>query len=199
MINNFEQIKRILKFEDDEFYHIQIIKRRKDTGNENMKSGQLHIKTYTVSSINYLNSKEEEIIDICLKNNARAYINLNVKTNKQVAYKMLQQLSNLITSENYNCSNLYNSCISKCKSSRNKSVWIIDIDEDDIKELSVEKLQLLEATIQQSKPDGNKFIDRIETKNGVHILTTVFDTKKLIELFPNIEIKKNSPTILFCN
>lgn len=40
MINNFEQIKSLLKFEDEnEFYFLQIIQRKKDHKESNFKLG----------------------------------------------------------------------------------------------------------------------------------------------------------------
>ena len=40
-MNNFKNIKQLMNFDNEgDFYFIQIIKRRKDDGNEDMKKGE---------------------------------------------------------------------------------------------------------------------------------------------------------------
>ena len=81
-IDNFELIKPLLEFEqeDDEYYVIFILKRRKD--NPEMKDNLKIIKEYYISSVDYLESKKEEIIKLCEIFNARAVINLNKRVIK---------------------------------------------------------------------------------------------------------------------
>ena len=91
IINNFEQIKNLLIFEtDDYFYHLQILKRKKDC-EEHEKKGNNNarcIKTYYITSIEELDSKKNEIIALCEMFTARAYINLNAKSFEKVAYEL---------------------------------------------------------------------------------------------------------------
>lgn len=76
MINNLEQIKGLLVFNsEDDFYHLQIIKRKKE--HPELGSNSYVVKTYYISSIDYLNKKFEEIQVLCQYHNARSCINLN--------------------------------------------------------------------------------------------------------------------------
>ena len=91
IVDNFEQIKKLLVFEtDDYFYHLQILKRKKDC-EEHEKKGNNNarcIKTYYITSIEELESKKNEIITLCELFTARAYINLNAKSFEKVAYEL---------------------------------------------------------------------------------------------------------------
>lgn len=77
-VDNFDRICKILEFnKKDEFYFLQIIQRKKDgnvtdTGN----NGYRTIKTYYIYSVEQLRKKKDKIKELCLKNNARAYINV---------------------------------------------------------------------------------------------------------------------------
>ena len=53
MINNIEIIKTLLEFNSqDEFYHLQVLKRKKE--NPELGSNSYVVKTYYVGSIEYL-------------------------------------------------------------------------------------------------------------------------------------------------
>ncbi len=83
IINNLELIKPLLKFEsNDTYYHLQILKRKKDCEeHEKGKNNNARcLKTYYISSIEYLELRFPEIQKLCKNHNARAYINLNAKS-----------------------------------------------------------------------------------------------------------------------
>ena len=87
-------------FNDDWFYQIFILKRKKDDGILNKNSSL--IKSYRVSNLEYLNRKlEEEIIPLCDFFKARAMINLNVKSYRKVAFESLKKLAEEISQEHY--------------------------------------------------------------------------------------------------
>ena len=45
----------------------------------------------------------------------------------------------------------------------------------------------------------NKFCYRINTAHGVHLITTPFNTAKFCQRFPDIDVHKNNPTLLYFN
>lgn len=82
IVDNFEQIKQLLTFKsEDEFYHLQILKRKKDCPeHERARNNNARcVKTYYIKNVEYLEAKKAEIIGLCEMFNARAYINLNTK------------------------------------------------------------------------------------------------------------------------
>ena len=63
MINNFEQIRKILKFEDDYFYFIQIIQRKKE--HPELGSNNRIIRSYMISSEEKFDKNISEFVYMC--------------------------------------------------------------------------------------------------------------------------------------
>lgn len=83
-VDNFDLVSRLMKFNsDDDFYFIEIIKRKKDNPNDAFKYRQF-ITYYWITSTSQLQSLKQEIIDVCKTNNARAYIYMNPRSAKVV-------------------------------------------------------------------------------------------------------------------
>lgn len=97
MINNFEQIKKLLSFNsDDEFYFVQILQRKKDNpGNVNGSNNSSRlIKAYYIDSIEKLNKQQDEMIQLANLFNARVGINLNKRSYYKTAFNTLQTFAN---------------------------------------------------------------------------------------------------------
>jgi hypothetical protein len=47
------------------------------------------------------------------------------------------------------------------------------------------------------KPEGPKVESVIPTKNGYHLITKRFDVKTFGEKYPDIDIQKKNPTLLY--
>lgn len=91
MINNFDKIKTMLSFDSDEdYYFIQLIRRKKE--NPNITQNDKPIKNYYVFSMEQYDSIQEEIIEMCDKENARAYIRINKRNKHKVAVHLLSYL-----------------------------------------------------------------------------------------------------------
>ncbi len=74
MINNIHAIISLLKFDSsDDFYFLQIIKRKKE--NPDIGSNSIVVKTYYIRSQEQLENMMPEIVAICNFHNARG-INL---------------------------------------------------------------------------------------------------------------------------
>lgn len=193
-IDNFELIKPLLQFEqeEDEYYVIYILKRRKD--NPEMEGDSKVIKDYYVTSLKYLESKKEEIIKLCEVFNARAVINLNRKSYKDTAFVMLEKLALALSEEKYQgVRNLYRKSSGNAKIVGQKR-WILDIDE----KLPEERIKQFCTFIHRLRPEGKKEIALLPSKNGWHLITTPFDLKTFNEqeVF-NFEVKRDNPTNLY--
>lgn len=192
MIDNFEQISKYLIFEgSDDFYYVQIIKRRKE--NLDLKTNNYMVKSYTITSIDCLEQKKGEIVTLCKLHNARAYIGLNKKSFERCAYHSLKKLTDVILSKSYiSAKKVFDSAASTYSSGKEKR-WLIDVDDIDFPS------PLMMAHIEHNcKPnDTNKIIDVIRTVNGCHLITKPFNVTQFREKYPYVEIKKNSPTLLY--
>lgn len=195
MINNFEQIKSLLKFENEyEFYFLQILQRKKEHP-ELGKNNRL-IKAYYIYSIEKLEKYQDEIIKLCEIFNARAYIHLNRRNSKVVGFEMMEMLATNLKCDQVNfLDKLYNSICGHHHSDKDKT-WIIDIDTVDLTELGI-PLHYIENDLNNIEPEGNKIIAKIPTKNGIHLITKPFNSQKFGEMYPKIDLHKNNPTILF--
>jgi hypothetical protein len=103
MTDNFELIKSLLHFDsEDDFYHLQIIKRKKDNqGLSGRNNNARCMKTYYISSVEYLEEKREEIIALSTMHNARACINLNRRSFEKIAYQTLIKITGQIMSKDF--------------------------------------------------------------------------------------------------
>ena len=89
LIDNFDMIANMLNFNSsDDFYFVQIIKRFKDNPNDDKTKGNYHggawyLKGYRIKSTDELLKLKPEIIKMCHDNNARAYITINSRSEKE--------------------------------------------------------------------------------------------------------------------
>jgi len=190
-ICNFSMIEKLMKFEDEnDFYFIQILQRKKD--NKEMKGSTVKLKSYYIYDLQQFQDKMLEIIQICEYFCARAYIHLIPRNAKIIALEMLELLAHNIKCNQYQgLYKLYNTICGRYIPKKNKS-WIIDIDEH-----SNEKLTEIINLLFLINPLGNKIIAKIPTKNGIHLITSPFNRKIFKEKYQDIEIHTNNPTILY--
>lgn len=194
VIDNFEQIKKLIKCDDDEFYLMQIIQRGKDQ-TDGVKYMKRTIRSYYVSSPDYLDIKREDIVTLCEKYNARAYINLNKKSKRQVCLKSLENLAHMVATDNYNgiFSLIDGSCGQTGACDGNKT-WIVDVDTKDEEELK----DVMDVIIRCEPFDVEKIIDVIPTVSGYHVLTRPFNKMRFRDYYNDtIEIHDNNPTLLY--
>lgn len=202
MINNFEQIKSLLDFSDESrFYFIQIIKRRKD--NPGLEKDQKMIKAYYVGSKEYLERHQQEIITTCDMQNARAYIHPNRRSYKRVGMQAIASMFELVRNEDYHAMRRsYDSaCGTEC--SESPRIWILDVDKisQDVIYSDLEFQVLVDdclLAISNTQPSGDKIVDVLPTKNGVHILSLPFNVMEFSKMLPTgVSIHKDAPTILY--
>lgn len=213
IVNNVEKIKEhIFSFlcKEDEFYMLQIIHRAKDGNTKyedpGKKSHEQVIRTYFISSPEYLDKKMPEIIDLCKQFNARALINLNKKSWKQVGLKSLELTAQALAKEgkeNKWWKSIKSTVESACGQTGavdGKKTWVIDIDSKD-----PEVFNKFVEIIHQCEPTHIQKIElTVPTVHGYHLITQPFNKSRFKELFqlafPGIKddpIKDNNPTILY--
>jgi len=200
MIDNIEQIKRLLNFTDEgDFYMLYVLKRKKDQpeGERDNHQSVRTIKSYCVNSVEYLEKRYDEIKQLCEMFKARAYIHVQKQNHKDVSLNMMVALAQRIQDGNHKQQGLFDSVVGQLKTHEKR--WIVDID---TKSLSVRNRII--NIIENIKPIGvdSKIEEIIQTKNGVHLITKKFD---ILEFNKKMEvgnktipdIQKKNPTLLY--
>ena len=139
MVDNFEQIRSLLKFENDgDCYYVQLLRRQSDDPHTDGKAdpryhGNMHsrsVKDYLIPSLEYFDKVKEDIITICKTFNVRAYIRLNKRTYKSIALEMLKHIATQCASgETFNSPyHLVASAAGETCAAGNDKTWIVDLD-----------------------------------------------------------------------
>ncbi len=196
MIDNFKQIKSLLTFpNDDIYYHLQILRRGKD--HPELPAANRIIKAYFICSLEGLDYVEEEIKNLCQFFGARAYINLAPKSIKKTTMLQLKYLAQRAYEGDFKkIWKSWNICAGEIKGEEPR--WVVDIDiptDGEISEFIEYQCDPVVKTF-----DGNiksKIIQYIPTKSGYHIISTPFNLQQFKEKYPDIDVHKNNPTILY--
>ena len=199
MIDNFELIKSLLKFpNDDVYYHLQILRRGKD--HPELAAANRMIKAYFICSLESLEYVEQEIKDLCEFFKARAYINLTPKSIKKTTMLQLKYLAERAYIGDYKkIWKSWNTCAGEIKGEEPR--WVVDIDDTNTDFTKLMDMSI--ATYEPVKYDEqgrycSKVIATIPTKSGYHLITTPFNLQQFKEKYPDIDVHKNNPTLLYC-
>jgi hypothetical protein len=201
MIDNLENIKGLLNFEKEgDFYMLYVFKRKKDQpeGERDNHQSVRTIKTYCVSSIEYLDKRYDEVKKLCEIFNARAYIHVQKQNHMDVSLDMLATLAERIKNGVHNQKNLFDSIVGQIRT--NEKRWIIDIDNVSIDTFNHDphyismRGYITELQLEAKKTLGMTFI---KTKSGIHIVTQPFNVMKFKERYPDVDIQKKNPTVLY--
>jgi hypothetical protein len=197
MIDNIELIKPLLNFtEKGDFYMLYVFKRKKDQpeGERDNHQSVRTIKTYCVDSVEYIEKRYDEVKQLCEMFKARAYIHVQKQNHRDVSLEMMVALAEKIRNDQNNQKGLFDSVVGQIKTYEKR--WIVDIDTKD--EIVVHRIAHI---INQMKPEGDKIITCIPTKNGYHLITSRFDVltfNKMMSLQGDVpDIVKKNPTLLF--
>jgi len=190
----------MLSFPDENaFYFLQVIKRRKD--NPDLGKDMRHIADYYIYSLDQFDDLKQRIIDQCNAENGRAYFRLNRRDAKKVGMQVLKRTVDYIMSENYRAvKNAFASCAGEFHSDPNKT-WIVDIDNVSIDTFnhSEEHNRVRKLVYDLQLETGKEpIMNFIPTKGGIHIITRPFNLNKFKKEFPDIDVHKDNPTILYC-
>lgn len=200
MINNFEQIRNLLTFpNENSFYFLEILKRRKE--NPEMERHAKLIRDYYLYSLADFDKVKDGVIELCNEHNARAYFRLNLRDSKKIAHQYLKRIAELLITEDYKAiPKCYASVTGEFHHDPDKK-WLIDIDGsgEDL-QWKLNDVCLLIDQITEGNPDT--IIVRIPTKNGLHLIVRPFRLDVFKEKIKNagwedIDIHKDNPTILY--
>ena len=195
MINNIEQIKSLLNFEKKgDFYMLYVMKRKKDQPEveQNKHQSVRTIKSYSIGSLEYLDKRYDEIKQLCELFKARAYIHVQKQNHHDVALEMIPEIVKRIQSGQIEQQHVFDSVVGKLKTYEKR--WVVDVD---INDSSAEVLNIKNVIDNQCRPDGVKTICILPTKNGFHFITKRFDVMEFKKHYPNIDIQKKNPTMLY--
>jgi hypothetical protein len=194
MINNLELIRPLLNFEKPgDFYMLYVFKRKKDQPADERDNHQSvrTIKTYCIESIDHLERRYDEVIQLCEMFKARAYIHVQKQNHFDVSLSMMVDLAQRIQNGQHNQKGLFDSVVGQIKTGEKR--WIIDVDD------RMEASPLMMAYIDhECGPFGESKIEAIiPTKNGHHLITKKFNVLKFKEKYPDLDIQKRNPTMLY--
>ena len=193
MIDNLELIKPLLNYSrEGDFYMLYVFKRKKDQpeGERDNYQSVRTIKTYCIESIEHLERRYEEIKQLCEMFKARAYIHVQKQNHFDVSLNMMVDLAQRIQNGQHNQKGLFDSVVGQIKTKEKR--WIIDVD--DLKEASPMMMAYIDH---RCKPYGSKIEAIIPTKNGHHLITKKFDVMEFKKQYPEIDIQKKNPTLLY--
>ena len=209
MINNLEIIKPLLNFEKEgDFYMLYVFKRKKDQpeGERDNHQSVRTIKTYCIESIDHLERRLDEVIQMCEMFKARAYIHVQKQNHFDVSLSMMVDLAQRIQNGNHNQKGLFDSVVGQLKT--NEKRWIIDVDGMSAPSpMMIAFIEYYCKPITEVKfdevgiPIGYKVGPKVEavipTKNGHHLITKRFDVMEFKKQYPDIDIQKKNPTLLY--
>ena len=193
MIDNLELIKPLLNFENEgDFYMLYILKRKKDQpeGEKDNHQSVRTIRTYCIKSIEQLEKRYDEIKMMCEIFKARSYIHVQKQNHKDVSLNMMVELAQRIQNGQHEQQNLFDSVVGQLKTHEKR--WIVDIDTK-----SWTTILAIEQYIEKCRPEGPKIEATIPTKNGLHFITKRFDVIEFKKQYPEVDIQKKNPTLLF--
>ena len=225
MVDNFEQIKAHISFEDkDDFYFCQIIQRKKD-GNDvpSANNGYRTIRTYYIRSFEDFDKRIPAIKQLGEQNDARCYFNLNVRNAKEVALVASKAYIDLVMEDRCNQGHrVYDHACGITPKKGLKKRWIVDVDTKDHTKIAVVVYAV--NSCRSGRPrfeKDNTQYDNVEcviqTQNGVHLITCGFDLGLFYDqlLYHNDRcnnplsddelkeicksVKKDNPTLMYFN
>lgn len=199
MLNNFQIIRNFLDFSNpDTYYFLQLLKRRKD--NPDMDRDMVVIDDIFLYSLEQYDRMQDDIIKTCNAHNCRAYFRVNKRSLKKTGLQMLKRVADLIVSENYKAiKNSYSAVSGEFHGDEDKK-WIVDIDYKDYQDnLSVLAQIHTDIELLQRETGREPMMETIPTKNGYHLITRPFNLQTFKQRnYPNVDVHKDNPTILYC-
>ena len=201
LVDNFELIGQYL-FEkrqpltEDQFYFLQILVRGKDGNHVSGNNKNRLVKYYIIRSNEQLMDLKNEIVGICGVVNGRAYIHPTRRSLKEVANLVLEGTAHTFISQNWiGLRGAYSTAAGQSYVSSDKQ-FIVDLD-DFTYEQAREVFDFVNTL--RGRVDEHGMISQIiiPTKNGYHLITNAFDIGEFSKVYPDIDIHKNNPTLLY--
>jgi hypothetical protein len=201
MIDNINIIKPLLNFEKKgDFYMLYVFKRKKDQpeGEKDNHQSVRTIKTYCIESVDHLERRYDELMQLCEMFKARAYIHVQKQNHRDVSLDMLSSLAERIKNGVQNQKGLFDSVVGQIKTQEKR--WIIDVDNVSMDGFnhSPSQIEMREYINELQKEAGkDQGMTFIKTRSGFHIITQPFNVMKFKERYPEVDIQKKNPTLLY--
>ena len=203
VVDNFKLIREFMEFDsEDQFYFLQILQRKKDgPGTNGTVSGTNNkaraIKSYCVTSKEMLGRIELEVKHLCEYFNARAYFYPARRSFQKVALKTMVDLANNIASGNF--SHAKTDYWSACGQTSIEKFYLVDVDENHYNPEDLVKIRTcIEEEVNSGMNFGRRIRLKVPTKHGIHFICYPFDVKVFSDKWPDIDVHKSNPTVLFC-
>jgi hypothetical protein len=203
-IDNFSVVQPLLEFGKDTYYFVQIIKRRKDEGNEGMGVSELCLWQRFIDRPETLDRMKQEIQELCTIYNARAYIELNPRSLERWSIELTRKLLDRISLHDFtSVQRLPNKVALSEETIKTRGLkgidrrrWMLDIDEKTT-------IPIADRWITEQ---GIRKVATIPTLSGAHIIIESFNYKRAgLKLGGKVEIEGTkfilSPTantLLYC-
>jgi hypothetical protein len=103
---------------------------------------------------------------------------------------MITEIVHRIQSGQINQQHVFDSVVGQIKTQEKR--WIVDIDTKDEEEVT-----RIARLVDQVRPEGSKIEAVLPTKSGYHLITKRFDVMEFKKHYPDIDIQKKNPTLLY--
>lgn len=186
----------------DEFFFVQILVRGKDGHHVSGNNKNRLVKYYTITSKQQLLDLKEEIIGISKAVTGRVYIHPAKRSFKEVANVTLELTAHTYVSQNWvGMRSVFSTSAGKSFMAKDKK-YIVDIDDVDLTTVEGQhRVEMISERIKEIRGKGGNNADKVclavPTKSGVHLITHPFDVGTFQKSFPNIDVHKNNPTLLY--
>lgn len=220
MVDNFDLIRKLLRFEEEgDCYYVQLLRRQSDDPHIDGKSdpkyhGNMHsrsIKDYLITSLDHFDTVKEDIIKLCITFNVRAYIRLNKRNFKQISLAMLKHIvDQTYSGQSYNSPyRVVSSAAGTACCAGEDKTWVVDLDEEylpyqdtiidmichcepHVRRIAALKETCPECDAQAVYIDGQFHI--IPTKHGRHVICKPFNLKAIDDMWKSF-CKDSSVTL----
>ena len=203
MVNNFDLIRPLLKWEEkDSYYYIQLLFRKKDgtTKYNNKNNSARLVQAYQVYDMDRFDEIEPEIKQWCDLMGCRAGINFNLRRDYDVGKFIIKRAVDQFTSGNYNMSGIVNSAngVEQPKS----KYWIVDCDSPEEAVVAEEILTSNRLRSDDKEAHKTRIITKLPTYSGVHIITRRFDSETFHKILNEeygmkMDVQENNPAALY--
>lgn len=193
-IDNFDLIKALMTFgeNDNLFMHLQILRRGKD--NPGLPAANKLIKAWLVLSPEHLDSLKGEVVFLCDRYGARAYISCVPKSIEKLNRLIMRKLAdNQYTGNVINPWHVFNSACGELPGVEKR--WVVDIDTKDA--FIVDKIKDEIWTLWVAYGNMSHSFTSVPTLNGIHLIVPPFNLCEFSKRFPEVEVKKNGLTVLY--
>ena len=195
IVDNWKLIRSKLDFSDsDKFYFIELMQRKKD--DSSFPANNRMVKYYFVYSLEYYDRIEPEVKKLSDCTGARVYILLNRRSYKKCALNLLADAAKMCIDDNFqHFPNLVSSVVGKYADEPNKN-WLVDVDYDELWDGNLSKIVNTIDSLEPN-PGSHKIKFDVPTLHGVHLIATPFNCQRFSQIYPNIDIHKDNPTLLY--